>query len=295
MLSGNRLSRLVTMKDEKTGELITKLYKKDVIVASVTSTTRNDINPENASRYFLINADESREQTKRIFEAQRQKYTLSRHYAKAEQIPAIISKHHAAQKLLQKRLIVNPIAPFMDFPDGLMRLRRDHDRFIDLMAVICFLRQYQKPIQTDIMDGKKLEYIECDDTDYITAREFIVSGMLSSTLDELPKSVKRFYDEFREICRNKGREANLKVTEAEVQQRDIRKRIDWLGIESIKKYLRILVRYEYIVLRIGGNRGQRFAYSLAADEPIENIDISMIPTIEEIRGKMAIRKVGKSG
>ena len=119
--------------------------------------------------------------------------------------------------------------------------------------------------------------------------------MLSSTLDELPKSVKRFYDEFREICRNKGREANLKVTEAEVQQRDIRKRIDWLGIESIKKYLRILVRYEYIVLRIGGNRGQRFAYSLAADEPIENIDISMIPTIEEIRGKMAIRKVGKSG
>jgi DNA primase catalytic core len=292
MLSGNRLSRLVTVKDEKTGELITKLYKKEVIVASVMSTTAYEMNPENASRYFLINADESKEQTRRIFEAQRQKYSLERHYTKAEQIPAIIVKHHAAQRLLQKRLIVNPIAPFMDFPDGLMRLRRDHDRFIDLMAVICFLRQYQKPTRSVVYEGstvqgRAVEYIECDDTDYITAREFVVNGMLSSTLDDLPKSVKRFYEELRSILKEKAQESGLKATEAEIHQREIRKRIDWLSVDRIKRYLRQLVKYEYIVLRVSGNRGQRFSYSLAVDESIENIDVSMIPTIEEIRKKMA--------
>ena len=289
MLSGKQLSRYVTIKDEKTGELITKKYSKEVIVASVMSTTNRDMNPENASRYFLINADESKEQTRRIFEAQRKKYSLERHYARAEQIPAIISKHRAAQRLLQKRVIVNPIAPFMDFPDSLMRLRRDHYRFIDLMAVICFLRQYQKEIKTD----GNVEYIECDDTDYIISREFVANGMLSSTLDDLPKSVKRFYEELRSILKGKAEESDLKPTEAEIQQREIRKRIDWLGSESIKKHLRILTRYEYIVLKIGGQRGQRFTYSLAVDEPIENIDISMIPAIEEIRKRMD--KPGKSG
>ena len=292
MLSGKQLSRLVTIKDEKTGELITKKYSKEVIVASVMSTTNRDMNPENASRYFLINADESKEQTRRIFEAQRKKYSLERHYARTEQIPAIILKHRAAQRLLQKRVIVNPIAPFMDFPDGLMRLRRDHDRFIDLMAVICFLRQFQKEIKTDGSGTRPVEYIECDDTDYVIAREFVANGMLSSTLDELPKSVKRFYEELRYLLKEKAEEAGLKPTESEIRQREIRKRIDWLGSESIKKHLRMLTRYEYIVLRVGGQRGQRFSYSIAADEPIENIDISMIPTIEEIRKRM---KVGKSG
>jgi DNA primase catalytic core len=294
MLSGKQLSRYVTIKDEKTGELITKKYSKEVIVASVMSTTNRDMNPENASRYFLINADESKEQTRRIFESQRKKYSLERHYARAEQIPAIIAKHQSAQKLLQKRVIVNPIAPFMDFPDSLMRLRRDHDRFIDLMAVICFLRQYQKVIKTDGSGTRPVEYIECDDTDYIIAREFVSSGMLSSTLDDLPKSVKRFYEELRSLLKGKSEEAGLKPTEAEIQQREIRKRIDWLGSESIKKHLRMLTRYEYIVLKVGGQRGHRFTYSLAADEPIENIDISMIPTIDEIHERMKADKVGKN-
>ena len=282
MLSGKRLSRYVTIKDEKTGELITKQYKKEVIVASVISTTRSELNPENASRYFLINTDESKEQTQRIFEAQRKKYSLSRHYEKSEVIPAIIARHHAAQRLLKNRLIVNSIAPYMDFPDNLMRLRRDHDRFIDLMAVVCFLRQFQKEVRTD----GRIEYIECDDEDYIITREFIVKGVLSSTLDELPKAVKRFYEELRSILKEKANEAALKPTEAELGQRDIRKRIDWLSADKIKRYLRQLVRYEYIVVKIGGNRGQRCVYSLAADEPIENIDISMIPTIEEIHKRM---------
>jgi hypothetical protein len=176
-----------------------------------------------------------------------------------------------------------------------MRLRRDHDRFIDLMASVCFLRQYQKPVKSELVNGKQIEYIECDETDYTVAREFMVNGMLASTLDELPKSVKRFYGELRSMIKEKAEESGIKPVEADIQQREIRKRIDWLSIDRVKRYLRYLVRYEFIIIRTGGSRGQRYSYSLAYDEPIEEIDISMIPDIEEIRKRMKTRKNIKWG
>ena len=92
----------------------------------------------------MINADESREQTRRIHALQRAKYSLSRHSAKRSRIPQIVRRHQAAQRLLAPQLIVNPYADRLAFPDTLMRTRRDHERFIDLIASVCFLRQYQK-------------------------------------------------------------------------------------------------------------------------------------------------------
>ena len=59
MLSGKELSRLVTVKDEKTGTMKSEIMKKPVIVSAVMSGTNYGINPENASRCFVISADES--------------------------------------------------------------------------------------------------------------------------------------------------------------------------------------------------------------------------------------------
>jgi hypothetical protein len=86
MLSSKELTRLVTLKDEKTGKLKSELVKKKVIVSTVLSTTNHRINPENASRYFIINADESREQTRKIHELQRNDYSLERYYEKTNVI-----------------------------------------------------------------------------------------------------------------------------------------------------------------------------------------------------------------
>ena len=59
ILSGKELSRLVTVKDEKTGKMESKIVRTPVIVASVMSSTGYSINPENTSRCFVINTDES--------------------------------------------------------------------------------------------------------------------------------------------------------------------------------------------------------------------------------------------
>jgi hypothetical protein len=82
MLSDHRLARIVTVKNEKTGRMVAETPTTECIVSLVISSTRHDINPENASRCFVVNADESPGQTKRIHSLQRNKYSLTRYYEK---------------------------------------------------------------------------------------------------------------------------------------------------------------------------------------------------------------------
>jgi DNA primase len=295
MLSGKELSRLVTLKDPKTGELSSTLVKTPAVVAAVMSTTRQNINPENSSRFFLVNADETREQTKKIHEAQRKKYTLERYEEKSTLIPAIVRKHHAAQRLLRNVLVVNEFATRLDFPDMLMRTRRDHDRFMDLIAAVCFLRQYQKTPQMTA-DGR--EYVACDLDDYRIAYEIMVgssaggqAGILSATLLELPKSAVELYEALRELARETAKKDGLKVHEKTFTQREVREHTGF-SHTWIKYNLRLLVDYEYLVLTRGGKERFRGVYRLREDKDVKSFNFSMIPSPEEMQKKF---KSGPSG
>jgi len=284
MLSGKRLSRMVVLKDDKGGAPVSQQFHNDVIVSLFMSTTRNDMNPENASRCFIVNADESEEQTERIQARQREKHTFARFLAKKHEIPLIIRKHKAAQRLLRTIVIVNNYGKYFRFPKSVVRTRRDHDRFVDLVVSVCFLRQYQKETKTmsDPASGERIEYIECDVEDYRVASSILKSGVLDATYSEIPKSLIRFYDDIRDIYRQTANEKAIKISEVEMTQREIRKRINWISIDIAKRYLRKLMYYEYIALGRGGSRGMRNTYQIITDEPLDKLDTSMIPTPEEI-------------
>jgi len=247
------------------------------------------VNPENASRCFVINTDESREQTRRIHESQRQKYSLSRHYEKAQVIPEIVKKHHAAQRLLRKLLIVNPFGKYLNFPDNLMRTRRDNDRFLDLIACVCFLRQYQKAVKWEGLT----EFIECDLEDYGMAYEIMVKGVLSSSLLEIPKGAGILYEEIRRMVRDMADKSGIKPEEVSFIQRDIRE-YSKFNADSIKKYMKNLVSLEYIQLLSGRSRGTRFSYRLRKDEELEKIDLSAIPAPEEMTGMIKSGEISKT-
>lgn len=280
MLSSKELTRLVTRKDEKTGQLVSKQVKTEVVVSSVISTTNHRINPENASRYFLINADESRQQTRKIHDAQRNKYTLERYYEKKKKIPQIIRKHKLAQKLLRNIIIVNPFAKYLDFPDATMRTRRDNERFLDLIAGVCFLRQYQKEMKND----GNLDYIECDLIDYDIAYNIMVNGVLSSTMSDLPKSAEELYEALREMARELSKEKHLKVNEVTFTQREIRENTSF-GQSWIKINIKLLVDYEYVEIIRGGSQRTKGFYKLREDESINKLNLSMIPKAEEMKDK----------
>jgi len=277
MLSGKELSRLVTTKDEKTGKMDTELVARPTVVASVMSSTAHDINPENASRCFVINADESKEQTRRIHESQRSGYSIERYITKKETIPAIVKKHHAAQRLLKKIIMVNPFSKYLDFPDALMRTRRDNGRFLDLIVCVCFLRQYQKVWKFE----QGFEYIECDLEDYETAYPIMVDGVLASTLLDIPKGAVYLYDEIRQMVRVMADKTGIRPEDIGFIQRDIRE-YSKFSSDSIRKYLQNLVDLEYIQIVSGRSRGTRLSYRLRKDEDLEKIDLSCIPTPEEM-------------
>ena len=281
MLSGKELSRLVTVKDPETGKMASKVMRTPVIVASVMSGTSHDINPENASRAFVINTDESREQTKAIHTHQRHKYSLER-VNQGPEVASIIRSHQAAQRLLEKVTIVNEFAPLLDFPVNLMRLRRDHDRFLDLIACVCFLRQYQKSSQQ--IGGTR--YVACDLEDYKVAYKIMVEGVLSSTVRELPKGAVGLYEDLRSWVKKEATKQNLEAWDVSFTQRQVREATG-LSHTWVQASLRQLVDYEYLV-QIGG-RGPRSkgVYKLRGDEGIVGADLSMIPSPQEMSQKLS--------
>ena len=275
MLSGKELSRLVTTKDEKTGRMTSKLVRKKVVVSAVMSSTSTEINPENASRCFVVNTDESQRQTKEIHKRQREKYSLEAYKRKEELLPEIIKTHQAAQRLLKNRVIVNPFAGELDFPSSMMRSRRDHERFVDLIACVCFLRQYQKEEKND--QGK--HYIECDLEDYKVAYR-IMKTLLSSTMTTVPRSAVLLFDELKAIIKAKAEKDGLFITDIWVTQREIRE-VSGLSHDLVKKNIRILCEYEFVKVK-GSSRGMTKRYGLASDSDLVLYDDSVIPPPEKL-------------
>jgi hypothetical protein len=277
MLSGKELSRLVTVKDPETGAMQSRIVKTPVIVSSVMGSTKHRINPENASRCFIVNADESREQTKRIQAKQQEKYSLETLRKGGEEKARIIGAHRAAQRLLKALPVVNDFAPHLDFPASLMRTRRDNDRFLDLIAGVCFLRQYQK--KTEKENGT--EFIRCDPEDYRIAYRIMVSGVLSSTICELPAGVQHLYEQMREFAREEAASQGTDVTLVSMTQRQLREKTG-LAQTWVKENIRLLLDYEYITRMQGGGERSKGFYRLKSDAPLHRADISMIPSPERM-------------
>ena len=274
MLSAHELSRLVTTKDEKTGKMTSKLTKKEVIVSAVMSSTDYDLNAENTSRSFVVNTDESTDQTRRIHASQKKKYSTERLEVRKNRIPEIIKTHHAAQRLLKKIFVVNTLAERVSFPDTLMRSRRDHDRFMDLIATVAFLRQYQK--EEKEADG--VAYIECDITDLKLAVN-IIKDILPATLTNFPKSAITLYGELRKVITEKAKDEELLATEVSISQRELREKT---GLDQmfVKRNLKTLIDFEYLICAGSKSRGSRNTYRLISDEPIELLDLSKLLNLE---------------
>jgi DNA primase len=283
MLSGKELSRLVTIKDPEAGKMQSRIVRTPVIVSSVMSGTSHAVNPENASRCFLVNTDESRAQTERIHENQRHKYSLERLKTGGAEVDLIVRTHRAAQRLLTKRSIVNDFAPLLNFPSALMRTRRDHDRFLDLIACVCFVRQFQK---TEMHDGG-VSYIRCDLEDYRIAYHIMVDGVLFSTLRELSAGAHLLYEQLRSFARVEAGRQHIGVTEVSITQRQIR---EYSGLSQtwVRMNLRQLLDYEYLVVSRGGNERSKGFYRLKEDADIMKDDLSMIPTPEAMKTLLAI-------
>jgi DNA primase len=284
MLSSRELSRLVTLKDERTGELSSRMVRKPVVVSCALSTTNPQVNPENSSRFFVVGADETEEQTRAIFARQRDKYSLEHHRAGEKAVEEVVRRHQAAQRLLTPRLIVNPFARVLEFPSRLMRSRRDHERFLDLIACVSFLRQYQKREK----EHEGLRYIESDLEDYRVAYA-VMQRAIASSYAALPLQPRALYDALRAVARKKAGEAGTRPEETTVSQRELREATG-AAAHAVKRGLRVLVDYEYVLTEGLRRRGSRLGYRLLRDEEAVDLSAAAIPTPDAVE-----RELGEGG
>jgi hypothetical protein len=207
------------------------------------------------NRCIVLTVDESREQTRRIHELQREARTLEGVRRKLDKT-AILAAHRNAQRLLRPLRVVNPFARQLTFLDDRTRTRRDHEKYLTLIEAVAFLHQYQRPIKKD---GRGLDYIEVTVEDIATTNR-LAGEVLGRSLDELPPQTRRLLALITERVRAECERLKLDQGDFRFSRRDVRHWIRWSDT-ALKIHLHRLEEMEYLLVH-RSPRGQMFVYEM---------------------------------
>jgi PAS domain-containing protein len=231
--------------------------------------------------------------TEKILCKQRQSHTMEGMMARLKS-KKVISKHLAAQRLLQPIRVINPFADFLSFSSKSLRARRDHMKYLNLILTITFLFQYQRPHLTMDYDGEQEEYIEVILDDIEKANE-IAAEVLGRSLDELSPSSRKLLILIRKMADEQS-EAGDQTSEEQISftRRDIREYSGWSDFQ-VKTHVKQLEELEYIY-SLTGRKGKEYVYELIYQEDSEGDNTKKfligLTDISEIKKQLAETKKG---
>lgn len=256
--SEGEVSIASTGKNPTTGNLETQEYRVEGPVMLFSTTTAIDIDEELMNRCLVLSVDESRDQTKAIHQAQRNKRTLAGLRARQSK-NQLIQRHQNAQRLLRPLAVLNPYADKLTFLDDKTRTRRDHEKYLTLIDSIALLHQYQRAIKKDKHAGQITEYIEVSLSDIEIANQ-LAHEVLGKTLDELPPQTRRLLQLIHEMVQQQCEQQQIKQSDVRFSRKVIR---DYSGFSDfqVKKHLSRLEDLEYVLIH-KGKRGQSYEYEL---------------------------------
>jgi hypothetical protein len=269
-----------TGKDPTTGDLQTKTYTVEGPVMLFLTTTATDVDEELQNRCLVLTIDESRAQTAAILSAQRASRTLAGLHAKRRGAE-VLDVHRAAQTVLRPLAVVNPFAEQLGFADDRVRLRRDQQKYLGLIDAIALLHQYQRAVQTTVIDGEPVEYVEVSADDIALANR-IAHDVLGRSLDELPPHTRKLLGAVQRFVSERATAQGITPSLVRFTRRELRAQAG-MSDTQLRVHLDRLVELEY-VLAHGGRGGQRFVYELAFDGDVASdqpqamglIDIGLI-------------------
>jgi hypothetical protein len=185
MLAGGRLSKMMPVKVG--GEIRTVMIEQPGPIAFVESTTASRIFEEDANRCILLSTDERRRQTQTIL----RKLALVVSGRIRGHGGDVLARHHALQRLLQRREIVIPFAekiatamnPFADR----CQIRRAYPMVLSFIQASALL--YQRQRQSD-SEGRLI----ATPIDYQVAVRLLRTPLESMIGGSLSGPAKRFLD-----------------------------------------------------------------------------------------------------
>ena len=252
--SEGELTIASTGKDATTGRMETQEYHVQGPAMIFFTTTSIEVDEELANRCLVLTVDESREQTRRIHQLQREEETLEGHHHR-ERAAIIRHTHQNAQRLIANLPVHNPFARLLTFPDENTRLRRDQKKYLTLIRTIALLHQHQRPRRS--VHGT--EHVEVTLEDIATANR-LAGVILGRSLDEMPPQTRRFLDLLWAMVKSACEQNQIDPKHHRFTQREARAATGW-SPPQVKRHMMRLHELEYILTHRGG-RGQGYVYEL---------------------------------
>jgi len=260
--SEGELSIASTGKDTASGRLVTHTYSVKGPTAIVLTTTAIDVDEELLNRCLVLTVDEDRAQTQAIHAAQRAAQTLTGLTRRAQR-ERVVALHRDAQRLLEPLAVVNPYADRLTFADGRTRTRRDHGKYLNLIAAVTLLHQHQRDRKTAMVNGQPVAYVESTVGD-IEVANALAHAVLGQSLDELAPQTRRLLLAIHDHVAVQATDLAVDVSLVRFTRRQLREAITW-GDTQLKVHLARLVDLE--LLHVHRSESGTYTYELTWRPP----------------------------
>ena len=291
--SDKELNIASTGKDPVSGKLKTFDYKVKGPISLFITTTAADIDYETLNRFVVLTVDEGTLQTKNIHNQQRHAATIDNLFSEIE-TDLIRRKHQNAQRLLKSLFVSIPYADYLTFCEDQLRARRDHNKYLNLIKCVAFLKQFQREIKIKQKGNLSREYIEATLDDLEDANK-LAEKVLIRTLDELAppsRTLLKLIQEMVEKQRKKQAKSKKKNDEQiTFSRKEIRDYTKWSDFQ-IKTHIKQLEELEYLNIVAGAN-GKRFQYHLEYEGNYSNEPTVKLTTKAEVLEKMRLDELKK--
>lgn len=287
--SDQYLTVAVTTTDPKTGIKRTEEYHVEgPVVIIITTTNPEALDFETRNRFVILTIDESREQTKRILQKQRERQSLEG-LLRSRSEESIFRKHKNAQRLLKKNLfVVNPFFKDLTYPEDQLLMRREQNKYLTLIETIAFLHQYQREIKNIQTAAGEVDYIEVTLGDIALANK-LAAEVLGRSLDELSPHTRTLLKEIKAMVDEKCAAEKKKPGDFSFSRKELCEYTGW-SYWQIHDHLKHLVDMEYLAMQ-NGNECNRYSYKLIWDGQGEDGQkfISGLLNVEDLKKRRSAR------
>jgi hypothetical protein len=188
MLTAGKLAKAVTVK-RPDGSMTTDLIRQDGPIAYVETTSLMKVFEEDANRCLLLTTDETPAQTREILSMLGARYAGARLADEGR----IVARHHALQRLLERRPVLVPYAPRLGelIDTRRVEVRRVFAHVLGVVQAAALLHQRQRPTTGD-------GAILATEDDYQLARYLLAGPMARQLADKVSDGAMRFLDRLLE-------------------------------------------------------------------------------------------------
>jgi len=259
--SEGRLALAVATKESDTGRGRTEHYEVEGPVALLLTTTRDDPDSELANRCLVLSVNEDAQQTAAIHQRQRAAYSRDGAVRDAQ---AIRTRHQCAQRLLEPLGVVIPWAEELTFRTDQTRFRRDHAKYLALIASVTLLHQYQRQEIERVRDGVAERCVVATLADLHVAHQ-LATAVLAPRPDALLPQTRQLLEFLTHYVDERCARDQVPRHDVHFTQRDMREASGWSD-RALRRQLARLVELEYVVAA-RAPRGVPRQYRLLYDGP----------------------------